>query len=199
MVRRLGVSHKSLLVPNVGAGTYSIRYEHADYLDRDFNITVGSGLPTTFSEAMVEKSYTMAIELPLGTLLTSPTVIAGEPILYNTFRIRNNGNSPAFAWYYLDIVGISGITPSILPNQYTEVTTPPQEGTFPMGPQNNTLSTGPNLTGLVGDNLAATDTHTEVLTIVEWSTDVTFIATAPGISDLHGVHVFIDNVDMGIT
>lgn len=202
MVRKLGVSHKSLLVPSVTAGTYSIRYEHADYLDRNFNITVGSGLPTTFSEAMVEKTYNMMLEFPSTTLLTNATIFEGDDIVFNTFMIRNGGNIAAYAWY--SIVG-AGLTLEavynllLAPGHAATLSITDQATTAGIGDHSINLNVGPSPSAQWVDIFPTSDSRAETLTILEWTTDITFIATAPGISDLHGVEVFIDNVSMGTT
>ena len=203
MVRKLGVSHKSLLVPSVTEGTYGIRYEHADYLDRNFNITVGSGLPTTFSYAMTEKSYNMLLEFPSTTLLTNASITEGDVIAFNNFYIRNAGNISAYAWYNLsstalniDITNVIG--PVTVGDAYT-VTIGDEATTAAPGAHTIDIAVGPAKSPLPGDWMPYTDLKTETLTITEWATDVTFIATAPGISDLHGVEVFIDDVSMGTT
>jgi hypothetical protein len=44
--------------------------------------------------------------------------------------------------------------------------------------------------------MVPTDSATDIVYVLEWTTDVTFIATAPGISDLHNVDV-TDVTDSG--
>ena len=196
MVRAIGVSHKSLLVSSVTEGTYSIRYEHADYLDRDFNITVGHGLPTTFSEAMVAKIYAVAIEKwsAFPGIFENDTVMQWDPFRYSVW-VRNIGNTPINVRVQADIEGIeliSEVTPALDPAGFYGYTRSRTTEDLSVG--NNTM----HVTATIVDT-AITETLTQTLHVTEWNTDVTFVATAPEISDLHGVEVFIDNVSMGTT
>jgi len=202
MVRGLGVSHKSLFVPGVTEGTYAIRFEHADYFTKDFNISVGAGLPTTFTEGMTEKAYSMLLEFPSTNLLTHASIIEGDNIAFNDFYIRNSGNTNAYAWYTIAGagLGIESINTHLLtPGEAITVSVPDQATTASVGAHNINLNVGPSTTTSWEDVLSTSDNRTETLTIIEWATDVTFIATAPGISDLHGVEVFIDGTSMGTT
>ena len=205
MVRGLGVSHKSLFVPGVTEGTYAIRFEHADYLTKDFNISVGSGLPTTFTEGMTEVSYDMAVVLPNanGKLFLSNTIIeCDDPTKACTefrFQIKNNGNTEKIGWYTVSIVGgemlYSGVTASLAPGETSAVIDDivcALPGGLPFGEHEIKVDVSP--LGLI-----ATDTATDTIHVIEWTTDITFIATAPGITDLHGVEVFIDGTSMGTT
>ena len=205
MVRGLGVEHKSLFVPNVTEGSYAIRFEHGDYLTKDFNISVGSGLPTTFTEAMVEKTYNMQLVLPnpYSLLFIDHTVTAcDDPIAACsdfTFQIRNDGNVAIGAWYKVSVVGgatlydntIASINPGATSLTISEsICALP--GGLPVGTYAIKVEIGPT-------GMPVTDTTTDNFYVVEWTTDITFIATAPGIADLHGVEVFIDNTSMGTT
>lgn len=203
MVRGLGVSHKSLFVPGVSEGTYAIKFEHVDYLQKNFNISVGEGLPTTFSEAMTERSYDMELVLPnpYSLLFIDHTLIACEdPVTACsdfTFQIKNNGNVSQDIPYYVKVVGgaplYTGTVTNLAPGATSTVINEDVcalPGGLPVG--THTIEVG---IGLEGDGGIATDT----LHVIEWTTDITFIATAPGIADLHGVEVFIDGTSMGTT
>ncbi|MEA1998097.1 MAG: hypothetical protein U9N61_02055 [Euryarchaeota archaeon] len=206
MVRGLGIDHKSLLVPSVTEGTYAIRFEHADYLTKDFNISVGAALPTTFTEAMTEKAYDMALVLPnpYSLLFVDHTIIAcedpGDACTEFTFQIKNNGNTPMGAWYKVSVVGgatlydstIASLNPGATSAVIDDTVCALIPGGLPVGTHTIKVEIGPS-------GLAATDSTTDTIHVVEWTTDITFIATAPGISDLHGVEVFIDDTSMGTT
>ena len=196
MVRGLGVSHKSLFVPGVSEGTYAIRFEHADYLTKNFNISVGDGLPTTFTEGMTEKAYNMAISThyALG-LLEDNTVMEGD-IAHAGFSITNTGNTNIAGHYevYIDTTRhFWGDTILLSPSQAAGPFLVPID-TAGYTPGNYIVKVEANPSGH-----GITDTLSATLTISEWTTDITFIATAPGISDLHGVEVFIDGTSMGTT
>ena len=197
MVRGLGVSHKSLLVPDVTEGTYAIRFEHAEYLDKDFNITVGSELPTTFSEAMAEKVYAMTGHTFYGTnLLDYDNVIIGDTATA-AFTIENTGNVPAQAHYVVLVAGTSFLSlgdTSVLNVGETSstISVPIYTSEFTLGLHTVSVDSSAkdhNVTSTLAQNLY----------VAEWTADITFIATAPGISDLHGVEVFIDDISMGTT
>ena len=205
MVRRIGVSHKSLLVHDVTAGSYAIRYEHADYLQKEFSITVGETLPTTFTEGMTEKVYNMQLVLPnpYSLLFVDHDLIAcnDSPTACSdfTFKIRNDGNTTMGAWYKVSIVGgatlynssISALSPGAT-SVVIDDTICALPGGLPVGTHTVKVEVGPT-------GMPVTDSTTDTLYVAEWTTDVTFIATAPGISDLHGVEVFIDDTSMGTT
>lgn len=197
MVRGLGVEHKSLLVPNVTEGSYAIRYEHADYLIKDFNISVGYGLPTTFSEAMIKKVYTILLEKQSDypSLLADNTVMQLRDDFSYGFVVRNTGNTPFSVGISVQVDGIE------IYSDTTSVLDPAGFYGYRRSSTTDDLSVGNHTVHVIATITGTTITEelTQTLTVQEWTTDITFVATSPGISDLHGVEVFIDDTSMGTT
>jgi hypothetical protein len=154
---------------------------------------------------MTEKAYDMQLVLPnpYSLLFTDHTLIACEdPVTACsdfTFQIRNDGNVSIGAWYKVSVVGGATLydssVASLSPGATSVVISDSicaLPGGLPIGTHSIKVEIGPT-------GMPVTDTATDNLHVVEWTTDITFIATAPGITDLHGVEVFIDGTSMGTT
>ena len=155
----------------------------------------GQAATDTYTEAVyvIEEGVDdMQIVLPYTTLLEKATIIYSDNETegctpYN-FRIQNKGNTTIAPWYKLYIDNYL--------KHYNTIATLTPEATSPIindilcaiaddidiGTHTIKVEVGP-------EGQAATDTYTDTLYVTEWTTDITFIATAPGVSDLHNVDV----------
>jgi len=127
------------------------------------------------------------------TLIRNATIVEGDPIQFRTFKVRNKGDTSIYGWYTLTSVdlGISveGFVGPLAIGANDLVHISNQATAAGPGTYDITLIAGPSTTGDWVGALPFTYSHTEQLTITGWATDITFIATAPSISDLHDVDV----------